>query len=63
MASHPPETVAVVCLAQHLKRCEAVEGHDALLLVLEMTMEQCAALRGTLEDLARALSSKQKEEL
>jgi hypothetical protein len=61
--SRRPETVQVVCLVQHLRRCDAVEGQDALLLVLEMTMEQCAALRGTLEDLARASSSQQKEDV
>jgi hypothetical protein len=58
-----PETVQVVCLVQHLRRCDAVEGQDALLLVLDMTMEQCAALRGTLEDQTRARTSQQKEEV
>jgi hypothetical protein len=61
MASRTPQTVEVACLVQHLRRCDAVEGQDALLLVVEMTMEQCAVLRGTLEDQIRALSSQQKE--
>jgi hypothetical protein len=63
MASHTPQTVEVVCRVEHLRRCEAVEGQAALLLVMELTMEQCAALRGTLEDLARASSSQQKEDV
>jgi hypothetical protein len=63
MARGTPQTVEVACLVQHLRRCEAVEGQDALLLVVELTMEQCAALRGTLEDLARASSSQQKEDV